>query len=659
MKTHRHFGLFFRLFAFLAVFFTSADLARAEKNMPLGPIGGLYQVTGNTSFAYVTAISAGQPGALAGLQVGDYVYGAFGQIFTPTGSYHSGVTQELGFAVDRAEGGDGVLPLLVLRSGVGELTINVALPAAGAFGVAYPRNSPKYAAVFESSVAYLHSSVMSANGNLNYLTGWSGLALLGHPNWNDTTGAKPYRLSINKIRDLVVSQINSWRYAPVETQLLNGTANPNFSGGGSNWELGQKVMFLAEYYAKTADASVAAPLQRGVEMCGNTVQWWKQPAEAGKGFSPEYSRVAGMSSHHGVSGDYMHQGWYCGINICGAHNFNGMAFARRAGMNMDARPRDGHYFGYNLHEGDTIPSSIANALPASITLPQYAADPVRGSTITNPFWYDPSVNQKFLMQLNFLARRSAYYAAGSNADGNVIYAPEGDKTLGGDSGGRVPGAVLGMAMYQQDVGGLDASDLDRLERMKGYMTRNYIRHQEAHAFCVGAQAFQALCAPYLSDRQQRYFMDNWRFSFALSRSSTNGFLYFPARTIADSYLNTTQCAAINAALPYAIANGNLLLVPGYNVNRTLANFKSPYLLWPSLAARSGKVTTASQDFQVDICDGNGNVLAPETYTASWTHVSGPATATFSDSAAANTTVTFPIVSAASYRIRLTVTRDGV
>ncbi|HEX7262410.1 MAG TPA: DUF6288 domain-containing protein, partial [Luteolibacter sp.] len=449
--------------------------------------------------------------------------------------------QEFGFAVDRAEGGDGVLPLLVLRSGVGALTINVTLPTAGAFGVAYPRNSAKHAAVFDSAVAYLHTSAMSANGNLGYLTGWSGLALLGHPNWNDTTGAKPYRLSINKIRDLVVSQINSWRYSPVESQLLNGTANPNpGSGAASNWELGQKVMFLAEYYAKTADAAVAAPLQRGLEMCGNSVQWWKQPAEAGKGFSPEYSRVAGMSSHGGVSGDYMHQGWYCGINMCGVHNINGMAFARRAGMNMNARPKDGHYFGFNLNPGDPVPASIANALPSSITLPPYAQDPVRGSVIANttsplnrsdasdPFYYNPSVNQKFLMQLNFLARRSTYYAAGNSEDGCVGYAPEAVTNY--DAGGRTPGTLLAMAMYQQDVGGLDAADLDRLARLKGYITLRYMQHQEAHAFCVGAQVFQALCQPYMSDRQQRYFMDNWRFFFALSRTSTNGFQYVPART---------------------------------------------------------------------------------------------------------------------------------
>lgn len=200
------------------------------------------------------------------------------------------------------------------------------------------------------------------------------------------------------------------------------------------------MMFLAEYWAKTADANpvsitvggvtssvtVNAALQRGVEMCANSVQYWKQPPQHSNGFSPEYNQVAGMCSHGGVIGDYMHQGWYCGINMTGCYSFNGMAFGRRAGMNMNERPKDGHYFGFTLNPGDTIPAGISNALPTSIALPKYGPDPTRGATIANtsnpvnrsdasdPFWYDLSLHQKFLMHLNFLARRSAWYSAGSN-----------------------------------------------------------------------------------------------------------------------------------------------------------------------------------------------------------------------------------------------------
>ena len=652
------------LLPLLALVLMLPAAAQEGRDFPLGPIGGSFRVTANSSAALVSAVTAGEPGALAGLRVGDFIYGAFGQTFTPTGSYHYGVSQDLGFAVDRAEGADGVLPLCVLRPGAGSITLSVNLPAAGAFGPAYPLNSAKFAAMYETAVADLHTRAMNGNGNVGYLTGFTGLCLLGHPNWNVTTGDKPYRLSINKIRDFAVSQIANWGYAPTESKLLDGSAIPNPVGGPSNWELGPLMMFLSEYYMKTSDSSVAFSLQRGVEMCGNTVQWWKQPADNPDGFSPEYAQVAGMSSHGGVTGDYMGQGWYCGINVCGVHNFNGMAFARRAGMEMSVRPKDGHYFGFTLNPGDPIPASIINALPTSITLPQYAADPVRGLTIANtssplnrsdasdPFWYDPSVNQKFLMQMNFMARRSI------GGDGCIGYAPEAITNY--DAAARTPGTLLGMTLYNQDVGGLDSADLNRLELLKTYITTNYMRHQEAHVYCIGGQVFQALCAPYLSDRQQRFFMDNWRFYFALSRTSTNAIRYFQDRSMADSgaYLDDNHCASINMALPYGVAQGNYKMISGYNTNRSLANFKSPILTWPQFDARAVTVYSGSQAFQIDVCDGTGNVLAPGSYTAAWSNVSGPA-ATFSSNSTANTTITLPGVSATPYRVRLTVTRANV
>ncbi|MCW1925047.1 autotransporter-associated beta strand repeat-containing protein [Luteolibacter arcticus] len=654
-----------RLLCLLLVLIPWLPVAAQEgREFPLGPIGGHYSVTANSSLALVRSVDAGGPGALAGLQAGDYIHGAFGKTFTPTGGSHYGVTQELGFAVDRAEAGDGILPLLVIRAGTGGMVMNVGLPASGAFGPAYPRNSPKYAAMYENAVADLHTRTMnSGNGYTGYLTGFTGLCLLGHPNWNDTTGAKPYRLSINKIRDLAIQQITNWGYAPTESALVDGSPIPNPSGGPSNWELGPYVMFLSEYYAKTSDSSVLAPLQRGTEMCANTVQWWKQPVNGG--LSPEYDRVAGMSSHGGVTGDYMHQGWYCGINMNGVHNLGGMAFARRAGTNMSVRPKDGHYFGFtNLNPGDPIPNSIVNALPSSITLPQYAADPVRGLTLSNtsspvnrsdpsdPFWYNPSVNQKYLMQMNFICRRSL------SGNGSIGYAPETGDT--GEDGGRTPGGLLGLAMYRDDVGGLDAADLNRLELMKSRITNNYMNHQLAHVYLIGGQVFQQLATPYLNDRQQRFFMDNWRFYYALARNANNGPRYFQNRTHSDAgaYLSNDHCALINAALPYGIANGGYSLIPGYNTNRTLADFKSPALMWPTIAAHTCTVTSASQAFQIDVCDGSGNVLAPANYTAAWSHVSGPATATFSSNNTANTTITFPSVSPTAYRVRLTVTRAG-
>ena len=201
--------------------------AQDWRQFPLGSIDGFYSITGGSSVAYVRSVDAGGPGALAGLQPGDYIHGAFGQTFSPSVSNHYGVTQELGFAIDRAEAGNGILPLQIIRPGVGGMTLNVNVGTTGAFGPAYPRNSSKYAAFYETAVAELHTRAMNSNGNMGYLTGFTGLCIIGHPNWNSTTGPKPYRLSVNKIRDFAVSQITNWGYAPTESTLIDGSAVPN------------------------------------------------------------------------------------------------------------------------------------------------------------------------------------------------------------------------------------------------------------------------------------------------------------------------------------------------------------------------------------------------------------------------------------------------
>ncbi|MFD0895876.1 autotransporter-associated beta strand repeat-containing protein [Luteolibacter ambystomatis] len=624
---------FSALFGLLSAVLLPSAMAQEEtRDYPLGPIGGRYRVTQDLSFIRVSAIDSTAPGAAAGLQVGDYIYGAFGKTFTPTGSYHYGASQDLGFAVDRAEGSGGTLPLKVLRPGTGALDINVTLPSVGRFGPAYPRGSSKHQAMFESACAYLHQRAMNANGSLGYFTGWTGLALLGHPNWNDTTGSKPYRLSINKIRDYCVAQITAGTYAPVEDKLLDGTTNPNYAGSNnlSNWQLGQMVAFLSEYYAKTSDASVASSIQRGAEMCANTIQWWKQPALNANGYSPGYTQIAGMCSHGGVTGDYIHLGWGGGINICGVYSFNGMAFAKRAGMDMTVRPRDGHYFGYTTAPAGAVPAGMEN--------------------------YDHSIDEKFQMQWNWMGKRCAYYSTGSNDDGHVAYTLNAPSSY--DAAGRTPGTILGLSQYKVAGGTLTADDEDKLSRLKAYISRNYMRQQEAHAYCVGAQTYQAMATAFLSDRQQRFALDNWRFYYALSRTYSAGFQYFRARSVNDNYLDETHCSALDMAIPYAVANGGYNLLPRYNntTDQVLADFQSPDITWPTIDARKTSLTGATLAMPVQITDGAGTTLSADSYTAAWSTVSGPGSVTFSAPSAATTNITFG--SSGTYRLQLTVTRGS-
>jgi len=246
------------------------------RDYPLGPIGGQFRVTDGATYARVSVVDAGSPGAAAGLRVGDCITGAFGKAFPPTSynargdkiGFHFGVTQELGMAIDRAEAGNGLLPLQVLRPGEGSVSLTVQLPRTGdGRNPLYLLTSAKYAASYEKAVAYLHTAALGMTGG--YHLGWTGLALLGHPDWNQTTGDRPYRLSINKLRDAAMAVINGSSLIAVEGERFdgNGWTNPNAFGinsaGGtssldshnqsliSNWELGQLAQFLAEYLART------------------------------------------------------------------------------------------------------------------------------------------------------------------------------------------------------------------------------------------------------------------------------------------------------------------------------------------------------------------------------------------------------------------------
>ena len=310
------------------------------------------------NFLQIVSVQPGGPADLAGIKPGDLICGAFGSSFSQSGEAHSilGPRREFGLAIERAEANGGALPLMVLKSAVGLTTVNVTLAAAGAFRPGYVRaGSPKYDALYETSCLNIHNRIM-ANGIDVFQHSWAGLALLGHPNWNDTTGAKPYRLSINKIKDAVVAHINSRAYAPEEGNLPDGTANPNAVDEGlGNWGNGSAAMFIAEYYAKTNDAAVLPAVQRAAELLANRIQWWKQPRSSpGATFQPE---EAGMVGHGCVSGDYIHLGYGRGINIVGVHIAGGLSLCKAAGADSSVRPGDGH--GVNaVHQWNDVTKSL-------------------------------------------------------------------------------------------------------------------------------------------------------------------------------------------------------------------------------------------------------------------------------------------------------------
>ena len=308
----------------------------------MGPVGGSFQVQSGSSYILVQNVEVGSPAELAGLQSGDYIMGAFGENFSTTGGStqgYKGAPQGFAQAIERAESSDGVMPLTVLRPSVGSVDITVNLPVVGAFGPAYPLGSTKFDGIYQQAAGKIHENIDgTTNGDVGYMTGFYGIVLLADPNWNDTTGAKPYRLSIDKMKGHAVAVLDAAIVNPVEATNVDGTpndgsvedSNPNdqsYVGVGlENWSLSVYAMFLAEYRAKTGDSSVDATVQRAADLLAGRIQTWQQPNNG--------PTKSGLMGHGGVTGDYPHIS-YAGMNIINAHAMTALAMLKNAGATID------------------------------------------------------------------------------------------------------------------------------------------------------------------------------------------------------------------------------------------------------------------------------------------------------------------------------------
>lgn len=657
----------------------------------MGPIGGRMKIHTDTNQVRVSQVLSGSPGEAAGLQVNDYIYGAFGRQFEVHGSDYkgkggvfTGCIRQFGNAIDRAERGDGSLPLMVLRPGTGTMTITVSLDPVGSLTPAHPLTSAKYAQAYEQACSQLHQRIMDDNdGDVGYLTGFVGLSLLGHPNWNDTAGDKPFRLSLDKIKDDAVARINAAWYAPFESLLLDlyeadGTTpkqpsdNPNpipAHESIKNWDLGGLGMFLAEYYAKTEQAGVADPLvfaalQRAAELSANRIQNWKQPPGTNPwGRNPSYESRRGQTGHSNVTGDYMHYDFGGGINMTGVHLFGALALAKRAGVDMAVRPKDGKDFGYGLSAGDPVPAEIADALPDRVDFPRNgedaggyghvsktATDPADPSElVADPFYYDWDLRQKFWLKWEFLRRSSSSagyvnYAAGAGAQ----Y----------DACGRTAGALFGLMAFTDGVPPTP-EDLEQANKQKDYLARYHDISLNAHTYNSGGALFYALAAPYLDDQQQRFYLHNWRFRSNFMREHDGSLSYMGGREYEDSYVSTSLAKWVHLALPRSVATGGLPHVAAYDTQRIFAQFQMPDLRWDKLEARS-LTRTDSLEVNLDaaLIDASGNHIDPVSATVSWSVLSGPSTSgILADPSSLVTTATFP--QAGNYRLQLQASHGGL
>ncbi|MBK1828331.1 Ig-like domain-containing protein [Haloferula rosea] len=578
------------------------------EDFPLGPLGGTGDGIGGSGLIVIKSLQSGEAGEAAGLQVGDFIAGAdgfpFGVHSTNSNDGYQGAVQELGMAIDRAEGSDGVVDLQIIRSGVGGLSVPVTVGTAGSLGPAWPVGSSKSDAIFEESCDGIHSKVQaSSSANFGYNSGWFGMILLAHPDWNSTTGPNAYRLSIDKLRVRCENYLNGRSYEPVEpsiNQALYDTQSP----GLENWDVCASSMFLSLYRSKTGDTTADAIVQTGAEMIGNRIQHWSQYNDAGTVFVAGDGRMG----HGGVHGDYSHYNGAGGLNIMNAHAATALALAKLAGADMTVVP------------GTTLNDASGNPLP--------------------------DLEEKFLWCWSRM--KVATRTDGGADDGNVGYV---SVQGGGDSSGRTGGAFAGWNLY--GLAG-DADDVDKAQRQEDYLVRRWYRQQHCHAYTLGGVALSQMAMPWVADRGQQHYQENSRFFAVLSREPDGSISYFPGRQNngGDGYLNKGNVALVNAAIATAVRSGNLPGFPAPDADRLHIHIKNPVNSWPTLDAREAKLDALSKELEVEVTDVDGNVLAPAAYTASWTPVSGPGVASFSAPSSATSMVTVP--QDGTYRVQLEV-----
>ena len=578
------------------------------EDFPLGPLGGTGDGVGGSGLIVIKSLQSGEAGDVAGLQVGDFIAGAdgfpFGVHSTNSNDGYQGAVQELGMAIDRAEGSDGIVDLQVIRSGVGGLSVPVTVGTAGSLGPAWPVGSSKSDAIFEESCDEIHSKVQaSSSANFGYNSGWFGMILLAHPDWNSTTGSNPYRLSIDKLRVRCENYLNGRVFEPVEPsvdQALYDTQSP----GLENWDVCASSMFLSLYRSKTGDATADTIVQTGAEMIGNRIQHWSQYNDAGTVFVAGDGRMG----HGGVHGDYSHYNGAGGLNIMNAHAATALALAKLAGADMTVVP------------GTTLNDASGNPLP--------------------------DLEEKFLWCWSRM--KVATRTDGGADDGNVGYV---SVQGGGDSSGRTGGAFAGWNLY--GLAG-DADDIDKAQRQEDYLVRRWYRQQHCHAYTLGGVALSQMAMPWVADRGQQHYQENSRFFAVMSREPDGSISYFPGRQNngGDGYLNKGNVALVNAAIATAVRSGNLPGFPAPDPDRLHIHIKNPVNSWPTLDAREAKLDALSKELEVEVTDVDGNVLLPAAYTASWTPVSGPGVASFSSPSSATSMVTVP--TDGTYRVQLEV-----
>lgn len=276
----------------------------------------------------VTQVDAGSP-ADGVLLVGDVILGADGAGAQPFG-FTSDARKSFAYAIADAEASNpATLKLLVWRAG-NISTLSITLETMGAYSATAPYNCPKSAAVLEKGLA----AIMAGGGTDAWRFSLVTL-LAGNDPSNPDNAARMARAQ-QEAHDLILTQ----------EQLDLYTSDVSLTASKIAWEIGFKLVAIAEYYLMTADPAVydsmhayATAYVNGQSMFGTSGH---QFALQGKDGS--------LNGPYGVG--------YGVVNSANMQCFYGLLLAREAGLTdqkfQDAIDRASRFYGVYVDRG-TIP----------------------------------------------------------------------------------------------------------------------------------------------------------------------------------------------------------------------------------------------------------------------------------------------------------------
>jgi hypothetical protein len=284
-------------------------------DFPLGPIGGLARIFAGQDFATVQVVKEGQPGARAGLRVGDRIIAvnnvSFPKYSADINEGGRGIQEVLGAAVEWVEGdkkAKGWITLKILR-GDKEKEIKVKLPVIGRFEKNYPFKCKKSLKLY-SGVCFDLARTQEKNGHWHsqagkdsdrYVTALCGLALLSR-------GQARYFSNIHKAVHYLMQQDGR--------HLGKNSKYKSEYKEGSNWVMAVTGIFLAEYHLATKDKTVLPCLQHICDVLN------KYQSRDGK-YCHSGSALKGAGYHDK------------GLNIINTQAHLTWALAERAGCKID------------------------------------------------------------------------------------------------------------------------------------------------------------------------------------------------------------------------------------------------------------------------------------------------------------------------------------